>query len=122
MHLTARVAWHDNNWDGHVCQKPGDNTYCVVAHSLLSGRIEKKRNLQFEESEKGKGQPLSRLGTDQIPPCYWSINAFGRQTFKVEQEHAFKEIKDKIPETVGPYSFFTWPFRLSFNHSKEAKK
>jgi exodeoxyribonuclease V alpha subunit len=119
MHLTARMAWHNNNWNGHICKDPESNTYCIGVHSLLSGRIEKNRDLDFE---KGKlGYPLSRLEKDQIPPCYWSINAFGEETFKIDQGHAFKDIKEKIPETVGPYSFYTWPFRLSFNHSKSKK-
>ena len=43
MHLTVRMAWHDNNWDGKVCCNPEGNTYCTGAHSLLSGRIEKRR-------------------------------------------------------------------------------
>lgn len=50
MHLTVRMAWHDNNWDGKVCQNPAANTYCTGAHSLLSGRIEKKK-----DTEKGIG-------------------------------------------------------------------
>lgn len=117
MHLTVRMAWHDSNWNGHICRNPDTNTYCIGAHSLLSGRIEKNKNLDFEKSRKGA--PLSRLRPVQIPPCHWSINAFGSQTFKIEQKHAFKEIKDKVPETVGPNSFYTWPFKLSFNHAKE---
>lgn len=122
MHLTVRMAWHDNNWDGHVCQDPESNSYCVGAHSLLSGRIEKKRDLDFEKKRENKGRSLSELKVNEIPPCYWSINAFGKQTFKIEQGHAFKGIKEKIPDTVGPYSFYTWPFKLSFNHDKAKKK
>jgi hypothetical protein len=43
MHLTVRMAWHDNNWNGKVCFNPEGNTYYLGAHSLLSDRIEKKR-------------------------------------------------------------------------------
>jgi len=43
MHLTIRMAWHDNNWNGKVCSNPEGNSYCTGAHSLLSGRIEKKK-------------------------------------------------------------------------------
>ena len=49
MHLTVRMAWHDNNWNGKVCQNPVSNTYCTGAHSLLSGRIEKKKDIIKEE-------------------------------------------------------------------------
>ena len=43
MRLTVRMAWRDNGWDDWVCQDPQANTYCSGAHSLLSGRIEKKK-------------------------------------------------------------------------------
>ena len=80
------------------------NTYCIGVHSLLSGRIEKKRNLEFEKGNHFK--TLSKLSKDQIPPCYWSINAFGKETFKIEQGHASKISRIQIPETVSPYSTF----------------
>jgi hypothetical protein len=48
------MAWHDNEWDGRVCQNPKANTYCSGAHSLLSGRIEKKKNVGLELEKKGK--------------------------------------------------------------------
>ena len=35
MHLTVRMAWHDSNWNGRICNKPDENTYCVGTHSLL---------------------------------------------------------------------------------------
>src|SRR4029077_14951200 len=34
-HLTVRMAWHDNGWNGHICNAPADNTYCIGEHSLL---------------------------------------------------------------------------------------
>ena len=52
MHLTVRMAWHDNNWDGKVCQNPVSNTYCTGAHSLLSGRIEKRKILSKKKNVK----------------------------------------------------------------------
>jgi exodeoxyribonuclease V alpha subunit len=54
MHLTVRMAWHDSDWNGAVCCDPKANTYCVGTHSLLSGRIEKKRNLDVETKNAAK--------------------------------------------------------------------
>lgn len=121
MHLTVRMAWHDNNWDGKVCNNPEGNTYCTGAHSLLSGRIEKKKKTGIEqglhgEYIKGNFEPSS------VPPCYWSINAFGDQEFPVEHHHAFNWVKYSIPDVVKKNSFFTWPFKLSFVHDDEKKK
>ena len=118
MHLTVRMAWHDNNWDGRVCQSPTANTYCTGAHSLLSGRIEKKKDLVKEE--ECKGQCIDgNFDPSNVPPCYWSLNAFSPTSFQVNHQHAFSKVKHEIPDTVKPHSVFTWPFKLSFVHEKK---
>ncbi len=30
QHLTLRVAWHEHQWDGTVCQHPTENSYCIM--------------------------------------------------------------------------------------------
>lgn len=123
MHLTVRMAWHDCNWNGKVCCNPEGNTFCTGAHSLLSGRIEKKKNTEFESKEEVKGEYVSKKFTpDNVPPCYWSINAFSPEKFEVEHHHAFNWVKHAIKDTVKPYSVFTWPFKLSFVHSEAKQK
>lgn len=123
MHLTVRMAWHDNNWDGKVCCNPVGNTYCTGAHSLLSGRIEKKKNTEFESREGVAGEYVStNFDPSNVPPCYWSINAFSEQEFEVEHHHAFKWVKSTIPDIVKKYSVFTWPFKLSFVHNQTTKE
>lgn len=118
MHLTVRMAWHDNNWDGRVCQNPAANTYCTGAHSLLSGRIEKKKDTELEEELKGQ-EIEGNFDMSSVPPCYWSINAFSPTSFKVKHQHTFEKVKHEIEDTVKPYSVFTWPFKLSFVHEKK---
>lgn len=121
MHLTVRMAWHDNNWNGKVCCDPEGNTYCTGAHSLLSGRIEKQKNLALENAAKDQ-YVADKFNSNNVPPCYWSINAFSDRDFKVEHHHAFRRVKHTIPDTVKPYSVFTWPFKLSFVHTEEDKR
>lgn len=117
------MAWHDSSWNGKVCRNPGGNTYCTGAHSLLSGRIEKKKNTEDESREGVKGEYVSQNFTPaNVPPCYWSINAFSPQKFEVEHHHAFNWVKYAIRDTVKPYSVFTWPFKLSFVHDDKKKK
>ena len=121
MHLTVRMAWHDSDWNGHICQKPEENTYCIGTHSLLSGRIEKKRDLEFELENHGK--PACESSTGEVPPCYWSINAFGQNQINVVHTHAFSWLNiDGIPDVLDPNSVYTWPFKLSFVHETKAKK
>lgn len=121
MHLTVRMAWHDNNWDGKVCCNPEGNTYCTGAHSLLSGRIEKKKNTELEQKLASK--PVNgNFNPASVPPCYWSINAFSNQEFKVEHHHAFKWVKSVIPDVIKKNSVITWPFKLSFVHDSKTKE
>ena len=47
-HITARMAWHDSNWNGKICKDPGNNSYCVGDYSLLSSRIRNNRKLDLE--------------------------------------------------------------------------
>jgi len=60
-----------------------------------------------------------------VPPCFWSINAFGARGFKVEHHHAFSNENgpiSKLPDYVKPYSGFTWPFKLSFVHNPDKQE
>ena len=74
-HLSARLAWHMDGWNGRICQKPGSNTFCVGPHSYPGATIKDGRDLAWEQSKEVAGQCCSKL--DRIPPCIYSINAFG---------------------------------------------
>lgn len=113
------MAWHDSNWNGCVCKDPEGNTYCAGTHSLLSSRIEKLKDV--EKEQENAGEIISeKFGPDNVPPCYWSINAFSPNEFKVNHKHPF--INKSVSEIVKPYSILTWPFRLSFVHTAENQK
>ena len=60
MHITVRMAWHDNNWNGTVCRDPEGTNYCPGAHSILSGRIEKNKDPKLEA--KYANDAISRNG------------------------------------------------------------
>jgi len=72
-HLSARMAWHMDGWNGHICQNPANNRYCIGPQSYPGDKIRDNRNLQWEESVSGKC--CSEI--EGIPPCIYSINAFG---------------------------------------------
>ena len=111
------MAWHDNNWNGTVCQEPEKNHYCIGSRSLLSERLARRRNLEIESQNAGK--KLDDLG-DYIPPCYWTSNAFSDKTLNIWHDHPFTQYEQthKIKEKLSGYSVFTWPFKLSFNHDR----
>jgi len=115
-HMTARMAWHDNNWNGCVCLSPEDNYYCVGTHSLLSDRL--ARNKKVEIENKHKDQRIDKID-DYLPPCFWTTNAFSSHTIHVRHDHPFGNLKEKsIKDALPAFSVFTWPFRLSFNHDR----
>jgi len=59
---------------------------------------------------------------DYLPPCFWSANAFSPTELQVRHDHPFSNLKvQAIKERLPPFSVFTWPFRLSFNHGKIKK-
>ena len=97
-HITVRFAWHDAGWNGKVCVDPADNIYCVGSYSLLSPRIQRRRNLEIEE--KCKGLKLSDVISkyNYLPPCYWCINLLGNEDVEIEHVHPFEDTRKWGPE------------------------
>jgi exodeoxyribonuclease V alpha subunit len=119
-HLTIRMAWHDTGWNGKICQDPEANIYCTSAHSLLSERIARNKNTTTEiamaGAEIGRAKPY-------LPPCFWSLNAFGDASIDVRHAFPFQVGRlpiPEIPDTLPSQSVFTWPFRLAFNRDKDS--
>lgn len=75
IHMSLRLAWHENGWNGHICVNPESNTYCVGLNSYPGDTIAKSRNLQWEKLHCGK----SFCGLKEIPACALSANAFGKE-------------------------------------------
>jgi hypothetical protein len=38
IHLSARLAWHDNGWDGCFCRAPHLNASCIVHTGIRDAR------------------------------------------------------------------------------------
>ncbi len=87
-HVTARLAWHNDGWNGTVCKSPEKNTYCVGSNSFPRGLIARERNLDIEKCHAGC---LANTLEGYIPPCNYSYNAFG-----LEEAPAAANPNDKI--------------------------
>lgn len=119
-HLTVRMAWHDNKWNGRICSDPEGNNYCEGAYSLLSDRIARRKNVEVETANEG--EELDVQSPEYTPPCYWSSNAFSPVANQIVHTHPFQNFeKFQIHEELPEYSVFGWPFRLSFLHSSQQK-
>lgn len=61
-HLSIRVPWHDNAWNGTICNDPKANGACLILKSCAL-----KRNDELEQSLAG--QFLNELEENQYPVC-----------------------------------------------------
>ena len=87
-HITARLAWHNDGWNGAICKAPDKNTYCVGCKSYPGDLIARERDLQREKRLQGcSGAQLEGY----VPPCSYSYNAFGL---------------DEAPSASNPPDFF----------------
>ena len=110
-HISVRLAWHDSGWNGYICKNPKANVYCVGPYSYPADLIARERDLSFEEKFKGKSCSLFKK-ENEIPPCCYSINAFGKEEIYAKSnppEFFNKEAKTKIWK-MPPASVSTWPY------------
>ena len=80
IHMSIRLAWHDQGWNGHICLNPCNNPYCVGAHSYPGDLIASRRNLELEK--KHPDESAQKYPFDIA--CALSINAFGKETVKTQ--------------------------------------
>lgn len=116
-HVTLRVAWHDNKWNGSICKDPENNTYCNGFHSLLSERIRKRKDENLDKEIEHKGKPINEI--DYLPPCFWSVNLFGNDPIRAKHDNPAAPALEEIQEELSAKSMYSWPFALSFTRSKK---
>ena len=61
-HITIRVPWHDNGWNGCVCTRPLDNISCLSLRRI-------SENKRDEVEVRCAGQRLDKLNDMNLPPC-----------------------------------------------------
>jgi exodeoxyribonuclease V alpha subunit len=131
-HISFRVAWHDNKWNGMVCKDPRRNIYCRGNYSLLSPRIQRRIDLIKEQDAVREGATLQDLMEQKqyLPPCYWGINTFGNTACNISDYHPFCDIKSYHPrfgrvppleDALTEYSGFTWYFLLGLSDVEDEK-
>lgn len=116
-HLTLRVAWHDNKWNGAICKDPENNTYCSGFNSLLSERIRRRKDENMEMEIANKGKSLNEI--DYLPPCFWSVNLFGKDPIKAKHDNPAAPSLKPIEEELPARSMYSWPFAVSFTRTKK---
>jgi hypothetical protein len=107
-HISARIAWHDSGWNGHICQNPEANTYCVGRHSYPGEMIAERRNLAVEIPLAGRR--CKDINT--IPPCIYSINGFGKDTIPAfaPPPSWFRDSTEIKRWDLPPATVAAWPY------------
>ncbi len=111
-HISARLAWHMNGWNGKICRNPSTNHYCIGPRSYPGDKIKGKRDLVWEE--KVAGQDCSRI--DGIPPCIYSINTFGRETLTAfDDPPDFFSSGFRTQWVLPPATVCVWPYEAMYS-------
>ena len=113
MHMSARLAWHMDGWNGRVCKDPGANTYCVGPHSYPGEMVAERRDLKIEAANADKC--CTKL-TDYIPPCVYGINAFGGKQIRAfaEPPEFFHDQTERRVWDLSPATVCVWPYELMY--------
>jgi exodeoxyribonuclease V alpha subunit len=121
-HISLRLAWHDDGWNGHVCKKPKANTHCVGQHSYPGDLISHNRDLEWEEQKNVAGCHCSTI--DGIPPCAYSINAFGNAAVKGESNPPdfFKDESKGVQFEIPASTACIWPYEQMYSDDIKADK
>ncbi len=68
-HLSVRVPWHDNAWDGSICDKPKNNGACLILKNCALNRDDVKE-------EKLAGKSFKELDEKDYPVCIGESGTF----------------------------------------------
>jgi ATP-dependent exoDNAse (exonuclease V) alpha subunit len=107
-HLSVRLIWNDRGWDGHVCDQPDQNAYCVVNQYIREALADPKN---IKREVEAAGMPLRELN-DWQPPCSRTAVAFSPIGFEIIHSDPL-EFR-KLPPTreiIPPYSVCPTPYR-----------
>ncbi len=61
-HISIRVPWHDNGWNGTVCERPRENASCLVLDQIRETRDDVK------EAENA-GRSIAEFEDQNFPAC-----------------------------------------------------
>ena len=103
-HLSAKLIWHDQAWNGCVCNNPARNPCCVMQQDIRDARY-------LDREMESAGLPLSDWREGKQPPCSRGMMTFSPTGSTIYHSdplyRGFSPLKDAAP----PYSLFETPYR-----------
>jgi hypothetical protein len=118
-HISVRLAWHTDGWNGYICKDPKANTYCCGRYSYPGDVVVRDRDLEWESDREICGKSCSKL--DRVPPCSCSINAFGLDSVKTYQKPPvwFNDSSEGIHIDLPPATVCTWSYDAMYGETVE---
>jgi hypothetical protein len=119
-HITARLAWHNDGWNGRICRAPEKNTYCVGCKSFPGDVISRERDLKTERRLAGRsGDKLEGY----VPPCCYSYNAFGPDEAPGASSPPdfFYGGANRHEWTLPPATVSVWPYEAMYAEEVKAE-
>ncbi|WP_174438031.1 AAA family ATPase [Azospirillum formosense] len=120
-HITARLAWHNDGWNGTVCRQPERNTYCTGAKSYPGDVIARERDLANEQRCAGC---LGAAPPEQyVPPCSYSFNAFGphETVARSNPPDFFYGGAEATEWSLAPATVCVWPYEAMYDDEVKAQ-
>lgn len=106
-HLSARLTWHQEAWNGRVCKLPLLNSACMVHDHVRESRDDSIEN-------KYRGEPFAKMQAtaSYLPPCQRDANAFGEERFVISHKDPLEGRRlPSASEEIVPYSCCPTPYR-----------
>ncbi len=123
IHLSVRVPWHDNRWNGAICLAPSKNSFCVALDRIRAERDD-------EQEDKAAGRYWGELPTEAQPPCVAESGGFmsDREWIRTVK-HPYQVIEKAAKThghlqptniTVPPFATFGVPFAWMLRENQAA--
>lgn len=114
MHMSLRLAWHNDGWNGRVCEKPTENTYCVGCASYPGELIKEQRDLAWEKKHAG----MRFADLDRPAACMYSGSAFADLGSQVEAipPKWFNPETEVAKWSIDAQTACIWPYEAMYNH------
>lgn len=84
-HVSIRVPWHDNSWNGTICNQPRYNTACLKLMNIAESKVE-------ADEETVRGQSLKDMEPARFPPCVKDRSIF-MAPFPLDRLHEHPYVK-----------------------------
>ncbi len=110
-HVSIRVPWHDNNWNGTVCKAPSNNPFCMMLRNISS-----TKDAAAEDKIAGKewcSLCSNGKAPEGLPACKGENGAFmSPKKFYRTSEHVYAKNRQAPHHNLRPTTLEIPPFSV----------